>query len=75
MRNRRPEYPELVGGYEICRAALAGARTPEELDAHLEEQGLSGMAEDLTGLIRRNPIPAMLIGIGLGYLLARMTRS
>jgi hypothetical protein len=42
---------------------------------YLEEQGLSGMAEDLTNLIRRNPIPALLIGVGLGYLLARMTRS
>jgi hypothetical protein len=36
----RPEYPYVVGGYEICRAALAGARTPEELDAYLEEQGV-----------------------------------
>jgi uncharacterized membrane-anchored protein YhcB (DUF1043 family) len=32
------------------------------------------MAEDLTSLIRRNPIPAMLVGVGLGFLLARMTR-
>jgi hypothetical protein len=29
----------------------------------------------MTNLIRRHPIPAVLIGIGLGYLLARMTRS
>jgi hypothetical protein len=36
----RPEYPEVVGGYEICCAALAGARTPQELDAYLEEQGV-----------------------------------
>jgi len=36
----RPEYPEVVGGYEICCAALAGVRTPQELDAYLEEQGL-----------------------------------
>jgi hypothetical protein len=36
----RPEYPELVGGYEICCAALAGARTPQELDAYLEEHGV-----------------------------------
>ena len=40
--HRRPEYPELVGGYEICRAALAGARTPQELDAYLEELGVLG---------------------------------
>ena len=38
--HRRPEYPELVGGYEICSAVLAGARTPQELDAYLEEQGV-----------------------------------
>lgn len=38
--HRRPEYPEIVGGYEICSAVLAGARTAQELDAHLEEQGV-----------------------------------
>src|SRR5262245_34871734 len=38
--HRRPEYPEVVGGYDICRAALAGARTPEELDVYLEERGV-----------------------------------
>ena len=38
--HRRPEYPEVVGGYEICSAVLAGARTPQELDAYLEEQGV-----------------------------------
>jgi hypothetical protein len=42
---------------------------------YLEEQGLGGMASDLTNLIRRNPLPALLLGIGLGYLLARLTRS
>jgi hypothetical protein len=42
---------------------------------YLQEEGLSGMVDDLTELIRRNPIPALLVGIGLGFLLARMTRS
>ena len=36
---------------------------------------LSGIGEDLTGMIRRNPVPALLIGIGLGFLIARATRS
>lgn len=40
--HRRPEYPEVVGGYEICCAVLAGARTPQELDAYLEEKGILG---------------------------------
>lgn len=38
--HRRPEYPEVVGGYEICRAALDGVRTPRALDAWLEEQSV-----------------------------------
>jgi len=29
----------------------------------------------MTNLIRRHPLPAILIGIGVGYLLARITRS
>lgn len=46
--HRRPEYPEVVGGYEICSAVLAGARTPQELDAVLEEQGVAS-ASTFTG--------------------------
>jgi hypothetical protein len=40
---------------------------------YLQQEGFSGMAEDLTAMIRRNPIPALLVGIGLGYLIARST--
>jgi phage-related protein len=47
----------------------------ESAGKYLEDKNLSGMAEDITGLIRRNPIPALLIGIGLGFLLARTLRS
>jgi len=36
--HRRPEYPETVGGFEICQAVLAGARTSAELEAFLEAQ-------------------------------------
>jgi len=41
---------------------------------YLEEQGLNGIGDDLTNLVRRNPVPALLLGIGLGYLLAQATR-
>jgi len=40
---------------------------------YLREQGLSGMADDFTNLIRRNPIPALLIGVAAGFLIARAT--
>ena len=51
------------------------ADTLESSGRYLEKEGLSGIAEDMTGLIRRNPLPAVLVGIGLGFLLARATRS
>lgn len=42
---------------------------------YVTQHGFSGMAEDLTALIRRNPIPAILIGFGLGFLLARTMKD
>ena len=36
----RPEYPEIVGGYEISRAVLGGARSPEELELSLRACGV-----------------------------------
>jgi hypothetical protein len=56
-------------------ATSAVADTLENTGEYLESHGLSGMAGDLTDMIRRNPIPALLIGIGVGFLLARATRS
>jgi hypothetical protein len=69
LRDKAPSGGVLGGAASGVASAL------ENTGQYLEEQGLSGMAEDMTNLIRRNPIPAVLIGVGLGYLLARMTRS
>jgi F0F1-type ATP synthase assembly protein I len=54
----------------------ASSRVADSLESggrYLQEEGLSGLAEDVTTLIRRNPIPAVLVGVGLGFLLARTT--
>ena len=42
---------------------------------YLEEKGLHGIGADLTQLVRENPLPALLIGVGLGLALARIFRS
>ena len=55
-------------------AGSAMASSLESGGRYLEEHGLSGIGEDLTDVIRRNPIPALLIGIGVGFLIARATR-
>jgi len=56
-----------------CASTVAGSL--EASGRYLEREGLQGIAEDVTGLIRRNPVPAVLLGIGLGFLLARVTMS
>jgi len=56
-------------------ATSAVANTLESGGRFLEEEGLSGIADDVTGMIRRNPIPAVLVALGVGFLIARATRS
>jgi hypothetical protein len=57
----------------IGTAASTVAGCLENTGKYLEKEGIQGMAEDVTNLIRRNPLPAVLVGIGLGFLLARVT--
>jgi len=56
-------------------ASSTVARGLETGGRYLERESFQGMADDLTSIIRRNPIPAILIGIGLGFVLARATTS
>lgn len=56
-------------------AGEAVAGTLESSGRYLEEHGLSGVGEDVTNMVRRNPIPALLIAVGIGFMLARITRS
>jgi len=59
----------------LHKAADKVADTLDSGGRYLKEEGLTGMANDLTELIKRNPIPALLVGICLGALIARATRS
>lgn len=67
IRERAPREGVLgTASGEVARTLESGGR-------YLREEGLSGMMDDLTSVIRKNPLPAVLIGIGLGFLLARTT--
>jgi hypothetical protein len=59
----------------LGKASEAVASTLEQGGRYLEEKNLTGMADDVTELIKRNPIPAVLIGVGLGFLIGRTLRS
>jgi len=55
-------------------AASKVADTLERGGRYLQEEGLSGITDDLTNVIKRNPIPSLLVGIGIGYLIAHALR-
>ncbi len=55
----------------------AATTVAEKLDAagsYLQKKNLDHMMDDLSGMIRRYPVPSLLVGLGIGYLLARSTR-
>jgi uncharacterized protein YjbJ (UPF0337 family) len=47
----------------VVTDTLAGAGT------YVQEQGVRGLSGDLAGLIRRYPVPALLLGLGIGVVL------
>jgi len=63
------------------QSGMLGTATSRVADAventgrYLREEGVTGLAEDLTDMVRRNPIPALLLGLGVGFLLARALSS
>lgn len=69
VRERGPSSGMLGSATSAVADSLEGA------GEYLEQHGLGDIASDLTDMVRRNPIPALLVGIGLGFLIARATRS
>lgn len=67
MRDKVPQ------GGMLGNVASTVAGTLESSGRYLQQEGLQGMAESVTNMIRRNPIPAMIVGVGLGCFLARVT--
>jgi len=59
----------------LGNASQTVANTLRDSGKYIEEAGLSGMTEDVTELIRRNPFPAVLVGLGIGFLIGRALRS
>jgi len=58
----------------MADAADTAADTLQRAGTYLQQQDLNDMRADLEGIIRRHPIESLLIGLGIGYLLARSTR-
>jgi len=55
----------------VGSAATAVADSLESAGSYLQDKGFENMVEDLSGVVRRYPMQSLLVGVGLGYLLAR----
>jgi uncharacterized protein YjbJ (UPF0337 family) len=58
----------------VGTAATAVAEKLDVAGSYLQEKDLNHVLGDVSSMIRRYPVPALLIGLGIGYLLARSTR-
>ncbi len=54
---------------EAAEAVSQGVRRTAD---YLQQEGMSGIVEDLELLIRRYPLQALMVGVGCGYLLSRL---
>lgn len=58
----------------VGTAATAVAEKLDVAGSYLQEKDLNHVLGDVSSMIRRYPVPSLLIGLGIGYLLARSTR-
>jgi ElaB/YqjD/DUF883 family membrane-anchored ribosome-binding protein len=56
----------------IGTAASTVADTLERGGQYLSEGNLRSMSNDLSNVIRQNPIPSVLVGVGVGFVLAHL---
>ena len=69
----------VTGGLETAQGVVSTAATAVadglgSASSYLQEKEFAEMATDLTALIRRYPVQSLLVGVGLGYVLARLTK-
>jgi hypothetical protein len=65
VRDSGPQEGMLGSATRGVASGLEGA------GKYLEDKNLSGMMDDVTGLIKRNPVPAVLLALGIGFLVGR----
>jgi len=68
----------VAGGLESAQGTISTAATAVvgglgSASSYLQEKKFEEMVTNLTALIRRHPVPSLLVGVGLGYILARLT--
>ncbi len=58
----------------IHDAAEAVAKRMENAGQYLQDTNVKSLAKDAGNFIKKHPIPSVMVGLGLGYLVARRRR-
>jgi uncharacterized protein YjbJ (UPF0337 family) len=66
-------FQNLREGYETAQEKVVDAYDAGR--KYLQQANIKDMAGDVRELIGRHPLPAVLIGMGIGYMLGRMVSS
>lgn len=69
VRDNTPDGGMLGNASNAVADAIEGA------GKYVEDKNLTGMVDDMTGLIKRNPVPALLLALGVGFLIGRALSS
>jgi vacuolar-type H+-ATPase subunit H len=67
VRGSAPQEGQIGQAATVVADGLANA------GEYLQEANFDDMVKDLTGVVQRYPMQSLLVGVGLGYLLARST--
>jgi ElaB/YqjD/DUF883 family membrane-anchored ribosome-binding protein len=59
----------------VGSAAKTVSETIQSGGRYLESEKFSGMMDDLTDVVRKNPVPTLFIALAVGFLLARAMSS
>jgi len=62
-------------GGTMGQMASTAATTLDRTGRYLQEEGLSGMTDDVMHMVRKHPLPALAIALGAGFFLAQLCSS
>lgn len=71
MQNLAQTVRDNAPSGTVGEIATNAASALEKGGAYLQQSDPTAVRNDLEELIRRNPIPSLLVGLGIGFLLAR----
>ena len=62
---------EKIPAHAVREVRETASQVSDQVRGYIEERGIRGLADDVTDVIRRYPMPALLCGVLIGILLAR----